>query len=345
MLRALGEAVAEEGVVDMLSVSRGFSMDVITKSALGWQVNCHKNSSHPLLASVLGVMSAKDSIIEHCFCFPALRKVLKWLYPFATYYRVTTEITSALHETIKLRRSGASPHAGDILQHMLDAQVCAEGVTRKLRNHVMRIEDRHILASSFSFLVAGFDTTASALAFIIHLLAKYPEEQDRIFSEMQQTFSEEAELTYDGVQQLKRLDMVISETLRLYPPVVFFISRLCRATTTLMGHFIPAGVNVVVPTWHIHHDPELWHEPFKFLPERFAEGEKHHPAAYLPFGLGPRQCIGKRFALLELKFAVCRIVGKYKIYQCERTQDPLKLVVPSVNINPKQGVYVRLKVR
>ncbi|CAN7947389.1 unnamed protein product [Ixodes pacificus] len=140
--------------------------------------------------------------------------------------------------------------------------------------------------------------------------------------------------------------MVIRESLRLYPPVVLFVSRHCREDTTIMGQFIPAEANIIVPTWHIHHDPEHWPEPFKFDPERFAEGlNTDHSAAYLPFGLGPRVCIGKRFALLEIKLALCKLIRKYRIRQCKETQDPVKLVVPTAAINPEKGISVKFEQR
>lgn len=138
----------------------------------------------------------------------------------------------------------------------------------------------------------------------------------------------------------------VSECLRMYPPVILFVSRTCKEDVTVMGQFFPAGVHVMVPTWHIHHDPDMWPEPFKFDPERFAEGkDNYHPAAYLPFGLGPRVCIGKRFALLELKMAICKIIRRFKISQCAETEDPLKFIVPSIIINPENGIKVKLESR
>ncbi|KAH9380516.1 hypothetical protein HPB48_008451 [Haemaphysalis longicornis] len=117
------------------------------------------------------------------------------------------------------------------------------------------------------------------------------------------------------------------------------------------GQFFPKGVSIMAPTWHLHHDPTVWPDPFVFRPERFDPDEsgdgllQHHPGAYLPFGLGPRICIGKRFALLELKMAVCRILRQYRVVRCPQTQEPLKLMVQSVIINPVGGVVVGLERR
>ncbi|KAM7314967.1 putative cytochrome P450 [Ixodes scapularis] len=291
----------------MLQIAQGLSLDVISKCALAWKVNCQTNTTDPLLRAMHSVVDdAENTLIQYAIALPILRKIAEWIYPYASYYKITTKILDNVREVIEYRRSGQGSRTTDMLQLMLDAQAGKEAKATTSSKGDMLIEDRHLLSNSFLFLAAGFDTTALTLAFGAFLLAKYPEEQERVFNEIVSVFSEpDTELTYDGIQKLKRLDMLIAETMRLYPPVVLFVSRCCRQDTTIMGQFIPAGVNVLVPTWHVHHDPNLWPDPYRFDPERFADGRNtHHPAAYLPFGLGPRGCIGKRFALLEIKMAM-----------------------------------------
>ncbi|CAN8019058.1 unnamed protein product [Ixodes persulcatus] len=345
MLEVLADLVQKGEIVDMATVTRGFSMDVITKSALAWQVDCQKNPTDPLLMGVQKVFEDVDNaVIVNAIRFPILRKILEWLYPYASYYKIINKITENVLNVVKLRRSGQSPRTTDMLQLMLDAQTSGEESSIGSGSNATVFEDRHLLSNCFLFLIAGFDTTASSLAFIMHVLAKYPEEQERVFNEISKAFPDGAELTYDGVQHLKRLDMVVCETLRLYPPVVLFVSRHCTRDTTVSGQFFPAGVNVLLPTWHVHHDPDFWPEPLKFDPERFSEGEKVQ-SAYFPFGLGPRVCIGKRFALLEVKLATCNIIRRYRVSKCEQTQDPLRFVVPSVVLNPENGIRVRLQKR
>ncbi|KAM7303985.1 cytochrome P450 3A5 [Ixodes scapularis] len=340
---------AEKGeAVEMFRVSQGLSLEVIAKCALAWQVDCQKNPKDPLLLGVRKIFEdAENAAVRNAIRFPILRKVLSNLFSFTSYHKTMEQVSNNVRHVIELRRNGQSPRTTDMLQLMLDAQAGIEDNIKNTGERKKLMEDRHLVANLFIFLAAGFETTATSLAFIIHVLAKYPEEQDRILDELNKTFPEkDQELTYDGVQQLKRLDMVICESMRLYPPVILFISRTCQEDTTIMGQFFPAGVNIIVPTWYIHHDPDLWPEPFKFDPERFAEGlNGSHSAAYLPFGLGPRVCIGKRFALLEIKMALCKLIRKYRIRQCEETQDPLKMVVPSVIINPEKGIHVKFEHR
>lgn len=352
MLEVVEDRAKKGEVVEMFSVAQGLSLDVIAKCALAWQVDCQKNPNDPLLLGVRSIFEdAENKVLHQAIRFPILRKIMSRLFSFTSYHRTMMQVTENVRRVIELRRKGQSPRTTDMLQMMLDAQAGIEDNikdnTKKTGPERKLMEDRHLLANCFIFLAAGFETTATTLAFIIYLLAKYPEEQDRILNELCEAFPEkEQELTYDGVQQLKRLDMVICESLRIYPPVILFISRACQEDTTIMGQFFPAGANIIVPTWHIHHDPEHWPQPFKFDPDRFADGlNASHSAAYLPFGLGPRVCIGKRFALLEIKMALCKMIRRYRIRQCEQTQDPLKLVVPSVIINPQKGISVKFEHR
>lgn len=342
--------------VDMLKVAQGYTLDVITKCAFAWQVDCQMNPNDPLLLGVRKIFEeAEHPAVQNAIRFPVLRYLFTALYWLSDYYRVTQQLVSNLSQLIELRRRDRRTRATDMLQIMLEAQEgedAAAAAQSPGAKDIRLIEDRHVVSNAFIFMVAGFETTATSLAFIMYLLATHPEEQERLYSEIGDAFeSAEEELSYQRVHQLKRLDMFIQEALRIYPPVVLFVTRKCEKDTTVMGQFFPKGVTIMAPTWHLHHDPALWSDPFVLRPERFdPEGagdgsQQHHPGAYLPFGLGPRICIGKRFALLELKLAVCRILQQYRVVRCPQTQEPVRLIVQSVIINPMGGVVVSLERR
>ncbi|GBN23205.1 Cytochrome P450 3A28 [Araneus ventricosus] len=106
---------------------------------------------------------------------------------------------------------------------------------------------------------------------------------------------------------------------------------------------IPKGAVVQAPIWDIHHDPELWPDPWKFDPNRFSPGNKAflNSMAYMPFGIGRRNCIAEKFALTEAKLAIFRLVKKFRFEACEKTDDPLPLVCLTAITNPAGGVYLR----
>ncbi|KAK8742180.1 hypothetical protein OTU49_002159 [Cherax quadricarinatus] len=108
---------------------------------------------------------------------------------------------------------------------------------------------------------------------------------------------------------------------------------------------VPKDMTIVVPIWQLHRDPEQWPQPDKFDPDRFSSDAKatetRHPMSYIPFGAGPRNCPGMRFAQLEAKLALARIVKNYRLEVCEGTPRPLTFTIPTVAINPATPVYIK----
>ncbi|CAN7942385.1 unnamed protein product, partial [Ixodes hexagonus] len=347
LLSVLKTHCEKSEVVDIFEVAQGYSLDVITKAALAWKVNCQRKSDDHLLLGVRRLLEDLDSTaVESTLTLPGIRTVLQHLYPLTKFYSLMNQISENVSNTAKSRRQGKSLRENDILQMMLDAQAGTGDESYDVRKNGLLIEDRHLVSNSIILLLAGFETTAVTLGFILHLLAMHPEEQEKVRTEMEDLFPHADELGFDDVQQLKRLDMVIRETLRLYPPVPLMVARTCLPDKTVMDQFFPAGTTLIAPAWHIHRNPEHWPEPSRFLPERFAEDHpERHPAAFFPFGLGPRTCIGRRLALVELKMAVCAILRNYRLSQCEETQDPPPLVVPSLSLRPVGGLKLRLETR
>ncbi|XP_049273331.1 cytochrome P450 3A6-like [Rhipicephalus sanguineus] len=149
----------------------------------------------------------------------------------------------------------------------------------------------------------------------------------------------ENELDEDDVMQLQRLDMVVREGLRLYPPIPINVMRECTEDTTILCQFIPAGTSVLAPPWHIHRNEEMWPEPDRFVPERFAPEHRDNVASsYYPFGLGPRTCVAHRLAMVTLKTALYRLVRNFDISLAEDLPDPLPIWVHNVVLNPKVAI-------
>eukprot|EP00731_Ephydatia_muelleri_P016840 Em0009g1264a len=190
---------------------------------------------------------------------------------------------------------------------------------------------------------AGYETTATSLSYASYLLALHPSEQEKLHSEITSYFtSHQGEDLYDAVQGIQYLDHVLQESLRLYPPVPI-TSRLCTKSTEVGGVHIPKGTVVRVPVWVLHHDPQYWEEPEEFRPERFAVTDRL-PLAHMPFGMGQRNCIGMRLALMSAKLALIEIVRKYKILQTKETEVPLTRRY-GITMSPKNGVFVRIEAR
>ncbi|XP_028719508.1 cytochrome P450 3A25-like [Peromyscus leucopus] len=141
---------------------------------------------------------------------------------------------------------------------------------------------------------------------------------------------------------MEYLDMVVNETLRLYP-AANRLERISKKDVQINGVFIPKGTVVMVPTYPLHRDPEYWPEPEEFCPERFSKENKGsiNPYVYLPFGYGPRNCLGMRFALISMKFAVVRVLQNFTLQPCEETQIPLKLSKRTI-FQPEEPIILKV---
>jgi len=196
------------------------------------------------------------------------------------------------------------------------------------------------VAQCVLFFLAGYDTTASTISFAIYNLACNPEAQDKLYEEaktiLQSDVSQnilyelkisfytytkliifshfQKEIDYDHVHSLKYLDAVVNESLRLFSPAIF-VERVASEDYIIgnTGIKLKKGQIIHFPTYSMHRDPENFPEPDSFKPERFLpENRTHHPYFHLPFGAGPRNCIGMRLALLEAKLALIHSVYRFK---------------------------------
>ncbi len=179
-----------------------------------------------------------------------------------------------------------------------------------------------------TFIFAGHETTANALAWTLYLLSQFPDADARVAEEIRAANGDITKLTYSR--------MVIEEALRLYPPAPF-VSRDSVAPDTIAGIEIRSGTAVLISPWILHRHHALWEAPEYFDPERFAPGrrEKIHRFAYIPFGGGPHICIGMGFAMQEALICLSAVVSRYRL-----TLAPGHPVVPlaRLTLRPEFGV-------
>ncbi|OBS75727.1 hypothetical protein A6R68_17822, partial [Neotoma lepida] len=175
-------------------------------------------------------------------------------------------------------------------------------------------------AQTIIFIFAGYDATSTSICFMMYELATHPDVQKKLQDEIDGALPNKAPVTYDALMDMEYLDMMVNETLRLYP-IAIRLERVSKKDVEINGVFIPKGTIVMVPTYPLHRDPKYWPEPEEFLPERFSKENKGSigPYVYLPFGNGPRNCIGMRFALISMKLAVIRVLQNFTLHFCEET--------------------------
>jgi cytochrome P450 len=197
--------------------------------------------------------------------------------------------------------------------------------------------------------MAGYETTSTALSYISYVLATHPAEQQKLQEHIDAHFDPQTENdmpSYDTVSQMDYLDMFVRETLRMYPIAPVIVNR--RSTEEFyiknIGK-IPAGTRIAADMYSLHFDPDLWGpvDPHTFYPERFTT--KRHPMAWIPFGAGPRNCVGMRFALMEIKMVVVRLLKTYSLVGCgDKTHKSFENLREYVVIAP-ENVIVRVQRR
>ncbi|XP_046751464.1 probable cytochrome P450 6a13 [Diprion similis] len=203
-------------------------------------------------------------------------------------------------------------------------------------------------AQAFVFWVAGFETSSSTATHCLYEMAMNQDIQDTLSEEMNRVLEKFGGLTYDAIMEMTYLHKVVSETLRKYPSVPI-LNRECNRKVELpgTGFVVPVGIQIVFPVLGIHWDPEIYPSPEKFDPERFTEENiaKRHRYAYLPFGEGPRNCIGMRFGLLQTKIGLITLLSKYRLKPGPDTKSPLVMDTGNFLQMPLGGMKLRIEER
>ncbi|KAK4752968.1 hypothetical protein SAY87_021766 [Trapa incisa] len=255
---------------------------------------------------------------------------------------VTNEMHSLLREIIgrrqKLIMAGEAASSVDLLGLLLESNINQMREGGKTTG--MSIED--VIAECKLFYFAGQETTSVLLVWTVILLSIHPQWQTKAKEEVLQAFGRDGKPDLDGLNRLKIVTMILYEVLRLYPPVVM-LSRFIHKEMKLGKLIIPAGVLVGVPTLLIHHDKELWGDDAKeFKPERFSEGiskATKNQVSYLPFGWGPRICIGMNFALMEARMAMAMILQRFSF---ELSPSYAHAPETFITVHPQHGAQVIL---
>ena len=193
-------------------------------------------------------------------------------------------------------------------------------------------------------MIAGYETASTALAYVTYMLATHQNEQQKLKKLIDLYIQPDTDVDYDLINKMDYLDWFIRETLRMYPITPIVLNRECSEDIHIPGiGLISSGTKLTLDMYSLHYDVDLWGpmDPKIFYPERFAT--KRHRLAWVAFGAGPRNCVGMRFALAELKITIIRLLQKYIVLPRYENSNDLELV-EMVTISPKQ-VPIRLERR
>uniref|UniRef100_A0A452TXS3 Cytochrome P450 3A n=1 Tax=Ursus maritimus TaxID=29073 RepID=A0A452TXS3_URSMA len=333
---------AEKGNHVMLKdIFGAYSMDVITSTSFGVNIDSLNNPQDPFVENIKKLLKFDffDPFFFSILLFPFLTPVFEILNIYLFPKKVTDFFTKSVKRMKESRLKDKQKHRVDFLQLMINSQNSKEMDTHKA------LSDLELVAQSIIFIFAGYETTSTSLSFLVYELATHPDVQQKLQEEIDATFPNKALPTYDALAQMEYLDMVLNETLRLYP-IGGRLERLCKKDVEISGVFIPKGTVVMVPVFTLHRDQDLWPEPEEFRPERFSKKNKDsiNPYIYLPFGTGPRNCLGMRFAIMNMKLALVRVLQNFSFKPCKETQIPLKLYTQGL-IRPEKPIVLKVEPR
>ncbi|ODM94324.1 Cytochrome P450 9e2 [Orchesella cincta] len=346
-------------VIKVLDSVNQYTIDVISSAVFGMQSGTIKNPK-----STFAVMADR---LTNFTKWQLLKFAMATFLPnFVKILRLKLIDSQALEffegildQGLKARMSGSTTKRNDFLQLLVEAkkgELKAEGNDElssfekdaQIEGGEKKktwLTEQIMNSQTVGFLFAGASTVSNAISSAIYALALNQDVQERVRNEVKKIIKPDGTLDYDDLSSLVYMDMVISEVLRKFPALTR-LERKCvrdyRDAET--GLFVPKGTLVIIPVHAIHHNPEYYEHPDKFYPEHFTPEKKCQRStySYLPFGMGPRSCIGARFAMTEIKSAIAHVVNNFVIEPTAKTPVPLKGCWAGFMLLPPKGLELRL---
>ena len=332
-------------IVNLKDVFTRLSADVISSCALGISVDSMNDPKNELYVvgrkatDFEGVLSLKFMMIRN---FSMIAKLFN--------IRIFTESTNRFFTRLITSNIATRKEKGisrpDLLQMMMEA--------KDKNNDNQKLSLQQITANAVLFFFGGIDTLSTTVCFVAHEIALNSEVQKRLHEEIDSILEEcKGQATYNEINNMPYLEAVISEALRLYPPAGF-IDRVCNRKfeipPVLPGKksvTLEPGMAVYIPVFALQRDPNYFENPEKFDPERFFGDNKVNvnSPTYLPFGIGPRACIGIRFALLEMKVTFFHLLARFTLKPCSKTPIPIKFKKDTFITLPDKGFWLKFEER
>lgn len=335
-----------------------FTGDCISSIALGFKGDCIKDKDskvYELAKKVHAELQAPLTMLKFML-IPSFPKLVKFFNIKVFSDSVHDFFQKYVTDEIKRRESQGITNAIDVVQLLIQAkkgQLHDESdETKVIQKKFTNWDDEELVAAQvFIFFAGGFDTISALMETMSWELAMNPEVQKTLIVEIDEvlkTLDDGKTISYEALNKMKFLEMVVNETLRKWPPAPSAIRECTKDYILNLSDGaevqIKKGDSVMIPVRSIQHDTRYFKDPSKFDPHRFSEEHKQEIVAgtFIPFGYGPRMCLGSRLALLETKIAFFAILSKYSIEVCEKTPKELKYTMTTAL---KEPVYVALKPR
>lgn len=344
--------------LEMKSFFERFTLDVIATCAFGIECNSLKDPDCEFvkIASRFNDISIFDRIL--------ILFVVLLVPQFAHLFRLRLfngQVTEFLVNVVKKTKEYRSTHKeqkwNDFLQLMIDAaeeekEGCDEKQDNSATNNSKKasaavLNEETIIAQALLFLLAGFETSSTLLTYTSYELALNQDIQQKLRKEIEEVLEKHGgQCSYEALLEMNYLDMVLLESLRKHPPAGR-LDRLCTQPYTIPGTNInlEKGCRVCISVIGLHHDPEHFPQPEVYDPDRFlpAQTLTRSPYVFLPFGAGPRNCIGTRFALISTKTAMVHLIKNFQLTPSPKTEIPYKFDKFSMFLKAENGIWLNIQ--
>lgn len=326
------------------------ALDIINETAMGTKINAQEQEHSPYVKSLYELsrltMARFNKVWLHSdfiFRHSSLGK------EFYGHLKVLHDFTSGVVKERKEKRkqNGTTTEQQDgtgvkqrkaFLDLLLDVSENEESGNRLTSEELREEVD--------TFMFEGHDTTTAGISWALFLLGNHSAVQEKAAEELDKIFQDDPDrlATIADLSEMKYLERVIKETLRIRP-VVPFISRKIEEDVKIDEYLIPRDTTISLSIWSLHRDPRYFPDPEKFNPDNFLPErvQTRHPYAFIPFSAGPRNCIGQKFAMLEEKVILSSILRKFKIEAVEKMED--MTIISEIILKSKSGIKVRLAPR
>ncbi|XP_011505443.1 PREDICTED: cytochrome P450 9e2-like [Ceratosolen solmsi marchali] len=331
-------------IVDTKNLFTKFTNDVIATCAFGITVDSLKNPENDFYVLGRKVTNFEGQQMLKFLIAGAFPKLIKWLKIKFVDDKTRIFFENIVSTTIALRDAKGISRP-DMLQHLIDSR-------NKDYKH-FTLDMTYITAQLFIFFFGGFETTSSQMCIIAHELAINPDIQKRLQNEIDKVLEEtNGRPTYEAITEMAYLDAIFNESLRLHTQGGI-IDRVCTKAFELPPALpdskpfsMQPGMNIWIPASAIHRDPNYYENPTKFDPDRYFQKKVSINDVFnLGFGIGPRSCIGNRFALLETKILIFSLLSKFNLKPNAKTCSPFKYSAVVFNIKPVGGYTLSIECR
>ncbi|XP_011172155.1 cytochrome P450 9e2 isoform X2 [Solenopsis invicta] len=328
----------EKAEFELKDLFSKYSAQVTAAAGLGVEGYCFDDKKKDMSFTKIGQAIFEPSLRNQiAFVFgiliPSLNKIFKMsLIPKHVDHYFRTLVADLMEQ----RRRDKIPR-NDFLHMMTELE----------REEGDKFDNEMMTGHALSFVVDGNEAVSTVMSFVGFYLASYLEVQEKLREEVMSVLEKhDGKITYEGLREMTYMDQVCNESLRLLPAGVP-IKKRCTEEFELKGSDglvcrVKPGMEILIPAQALHTDPEYWKDPENFDPERFRPDRKHNIVkfTFLPFGEGPRMCVGMRMAMLQIKAGLTIILRKYRLELSPRTQIPLKMIPGVILPIPKGGLWI-----